>query len=103
MPNLQHRLVECYVFIDGYLQDCPKLAVWRRSNNKDPEFAGAEVLTIAPMQGYFQTDTLKRTCQLVSRNAPEAFPERPGCKQWIRRLDRLTDRWPVGPGLRPCE
>jgi hypothetical protein len=24
--------------------------------------------------GYFQTDTLKRTYQLVSKNAPETFP-----------------------------
>jgi hypothetical protein len=43
------------------------------------------------MQGYFRTDTLKRAYQLVSQNAPEAFPEHPSYRQWIRRLNRLTD------------
>jgi len=91
MPNFQHRLVECYVFVDDYLQAHPDLTAWRRSNNDDPDFTDAEVLTIALMQGYFQTDTLKRTYQLVSENAPEAFPKQPGYKQWIRRLNKLTD------------
>ena len=91
MPNLQHRLVECYVFIDDYLQAHPDVADWRRSNNDEPDFTDAEVLTIALMQGYFRTDTLKRTYRLISQNVSEAFPERPGYKQWIRRLNRLTD------------
>lgn len=91
MPNLQHRLVECYVFIDDYLQANPDLASWRRSNNDDPSFTDAEVLTIALMQSYFQTDTLKRTYQLVSENAPEAFPKQSGYKQWIHRLTGPAD------------
>jgi hypothetical protein len=91
MHNLQYRLVECYVFIDDYLKAHPELATWRRSNNDNPDFTDAEVITIALMQGYFQTDTLKRTYQLVVGDAPTAFPERPGYKQWIRRLNRLTD------------
>jgi hypothetical protein len=91
MPNLQHRLVECYVFVDDYLQAHPDLAAWRRSNNDNPDFTDAEVITIALMQGYFRTDTLKRTYQLVSKNAPEAFPGRAGYKQWVRRLNKLTD------------
>ena len=61
MHNLQHRLVECYVFVDDYLQAHSELAAWRRSNNDDPDFTDAEVITIALMQGYFQTDTLKPT------------------------------------------
>ena len=44
-----------------------------------------------PDSHYFRTDTLKRTYQLVSRNATKAFPEQPGYKQWIRRLNRLID------------
>ena len=91
MHNLKHRLVECYVFVDDCLQAHPDLAAWRRSNNDDPGFTDAEVITIALMQGYFQTGTLKRNYQLVSKNAPEAFPDQPGYKQWIRRLNRLTD------------
>lgn len=34
---------------------------------------------------------LKRTYQLAAKNAPEAFPEQPGYKQWIRRINKLTD------------
>jgi hypothetical protein len=90
MHNLQHCLVECYVFIDDYLKAHPELAGWRRSNNDDPAFTDAEVITIALMQGYFQTDTLKRTYQLVAGDAPAAFPGCPGYKQWMRRLSRLT-------------
>lgn len=59
MNNLQHRLIECYVFVDDYLKAHPELANWRRSNNNDPDFTDAEVITIALMQSYFQTDTLK--------------------------------------------
>ncbi|WP_279304727.1 IS982 family transposase [Salinibacter ruber] len=66
------------------------MPTWR-SNNDDPDFTDAEVITIALTEGYFQTDTLKRTYQLVSKNAPEAFPKQPGYKQWIRRLNKLTD------------
>jgi hypothetical protein len=50
------------------------------------------VITIALMQGYFRTDTLKRTYQLVVANTDRAFPERAGYKQWIRRLQRLPDQ-----------
>lgn len=44
------------------------------------------------MQGYFRTDTLKRTHELVVANAERAFPDRAGYKQWIRRLQRLPDQ-----------
>ena len=37
----------------------------------------AEVHTVALMQVYFRTDTLKRAYEFVSQNAPEAFPKRP--------------------------
>lgn len=90
MANLQLHLVACYVFVDDYLAAHPKLAQWRRSNNDAPTFTDAEVITIALMQSYFSTDTLKRTYELVAENAPAAFPAVPGYKQWIRRLNRLS-------------
>lgn len=74
------------------------MAGWRRSNNDDPEFTDAEVIVIALMQGYFRTDTLKRTYELVVANTEGAFPDRAGYKQWIRRLQRLPDQ--VGRLLR---
>jgi hypothetical protein len=92
MHNLQTYLLECYVFVDDYFQSHPKVAGWRRSNNDDPDFTDAEVIVIALMQGYFRTDTLKRTYQLVVANTEGAFPDRAGYKQWIRRLQRLPDQ-----------
>ena len=92
--DLETHLIECYLFVDDYLQSNPKVAGWRRSNNDDPDFTDAEVIVIALMQGYFRTDTLKRTYQLVIANTEGAFPDRAGYKQWIRRLQRLPD--PVG-------
>jgi hypothetical protein len=85
-------MLECYVSAYDYLRSHPKVAQWRRSTGDDPAFTDAEVITIALMQGYFRTDTLKRTYQLVEANASEAFPGRPGYKQWIRRLQRLPDQ-----------
>jgi len=90
--DLETHLLECYVFVDDYLQSNPKVTAWRRSNNSDPDFTDAEVIAGALMQGYFRTDTLKRTYQLVIANTEEAFPDRAGYKQWIRRLQRLSDQ-----------
>jgi len=90
--DLETHLLECYLFVDDYLQSNPKVAAWRRSNNSDPDFTDAEVIVIALMQGYFRTDTLKRTYELVVANAGRAFPDRAGYKQWIRRLQRLPDQ-----------
>ncbi len=90
--DLETHLLECYLFVDDYLQSNPQVAGWRRSNNDDPDFTDAEVIVIALMQGYFRTDTLKRTYELVVANAGRAFPDRAGYKQWIRRLQRLPDQ-----------
>lgn len=90
--DLETHLLECYLFVDDYLRSHPKVADWRRSNNSDPDFTDAEVIVIALMQGYFRTDTLKRTYELVVANAERAFPDRAGYKQWIRRLQRLPDQ-----------
>jgi len=90
--DLETHLLECYLFVDDYLQSNPNVADWRRSNNSDPDFTDAEVIVIALMQGYFRTDTLKRTYELVVANAGRAFPDRAGYKQWIRRLQRLPDQ-----------
>ena len=41
------HLIECYQFVDDYLQSHPKVASWRRSNNSDPDITNAEVIVIA--------------------------------------------------------
>ncbi len=87
--GFENHLLECYLFVDDYLQSNPKVAAWRRSMGSDPDFTDAEVIVIALTGGYFRTDTLKRTYQLVIANAEGAFPDRAGYKQWIRRLQQL--------------
>ncbi len=94
--DLETHLLECYLFVDDYLQSNPKVAGWRRSIGGDPDFTDAEVIAGALTGGHFRTDTLKRTYQLVIANAEGAFPDRAGYKQWIRRLQRLPNQ--VGGG-----
>ncbi|MCS3672747.1 hypothetical protein GGP66_000151 [Salinibacter ruber] len=55
--GFETHLLECYLFVDDYLQSHPKVADWRRSMGSDPDFTDAEVIVIALMQGYFRTDT----------------------------------------------
>ena len=92
ISDLKPHLLECYLFIDDYLQSHPKVAAWRRSGSGDPDFTDAEVIAGAPTGGYFRTDTPERTYQLVIANTEGAFPDRAGYKQWIRRLRRLPDQ-----------
>ena len=84
------QLIEIYCFIDDFLKAHPQWAHWRRSNNSEPKFTDAEVITIALMQGYFGNATLKKTYQLVMANAGSLFPHRISYKQWIARLHELT-------------
>jgi len=90
MQSIDERLTEIYVFVDDYLKAHPNRAQWRRSNNHQPAFSDGEVITIALMQGYFGTPTLKRTYELVRANARGAFPHLCSDKQWLARLHQLT-------------
>jgi transposase len=83
------QLVLLYSTVDDLLKMQSHAGEWRMSNNK-PRFTDAEVLTIALMQSYFRTDTLKRAYLLVKANDPTAFRELPSYKQWINRLHLLT-------------
>jgi hypothetical protein len=75
MLSIKEQLVIVYVMITDYLEKHPALAQWRQSNHRNPEFTDAEVLTIAMMQSYFRTPTLKRTFLLVRANDPQAAPK----------------------------
>lgn len=90
MQSINERLIEIYVFVDDYLKKHPTRAQWRKSNNDEPAFTDAEVLTIALMQGYFGNATLARTYELVKANARGAFPRLCSYKQWLARLHQLT-------------
>ena len=89
MLSIKDQLVLLYSTIDDLLKMQERKGEWRRSNNK-PQFTDAEVLTIALMQSYFRTDTLKRAYLLVRANDPTAFKHLPSYKQWIGRLHRLA-------------
>ena len=45
MPSIIDQLTEIYVFIDDHLKQHPEKAQWRGSNNAEPAFSDAEVLT----------------------------------------------------------
>ncbi len=90
MLSIKDHLTILYCFVDTYVKQHPQHAQWRRSNNHQPALTDAEVITIALMQGYFQTPTLKRTYDLVRANDPRAFPKWCSYKQWIARLHALA-------------
>ncbi|MCA1605428.1 MAG: IS982 family transposase [Acidobacteria bacterium] len=90
MVSIKEHLTILYVFVDDYLKQHPEQAGWRESNHKEPKFSDAEVITIALMQGYFNTPKLKRTYELVKANDSSAFPYLCSYKQWVARLHALA-------------
>jgi transposase len=92
MLSIKDHLTILYVTMADFFATHPALAQWRSSTNATPAFTDAEVLTIALMQGYFRTDTLKRTFLLVRANDPQAFPNCCTYKQWLARLNRLAEQ-----------
>src|SRR5215211_782861 len=91
MNSIKEHLVLLYCTVDDLLKKQAREGEWRKSNHK-PRFTDAEVLTIALMQSYFRTDTLKRAYLLVKANDPTAFKELPTYKQWLNRLHRLASQ-----------
>ncbi len=90
MLSIKEHLTILYVTVADFFDTHPAVRGWRQSNNRRPEFTDAEVLTMALMQGYFRTATLKRTFLLVRANDPGAFPKCCTYKQWLARLNRLA-------------
>lgn len=90
MLSIKEQLTILYVTVADFFDNHPALAQWRHSNHSQPAFTDAEVLTMALMQGYFRTDTLKRTYLLVRANDPQAFPRCCSYKQWLARVQRLA-------------
>lgn len=90
MLSIKDHLTILYYFVDTYFQQHPQQARWRRSNHCQPALSDSEVITIALMQGYFQTPTLKRTYELVRANDPRAFPRLCSYQQWLARLHALA-------------
>lgn len=89
MLSLKDQLTVVYVIVADFLEKHPALDKWRKSNHAHPQFTDAEVMTIALMQHYFRTPTLKQTFLLVKANDRGAFPKCCSYQQWIARLNRL--------------
>src|ERR1044071_2864364 len=84
-------MTEIYCFVDDYLKAHSGLAHWRCSPNQQPLFTDAAVITIALMQGCFGVATLKKTYLLTAFNHGLAFPMLCSYKQWIARLQALSE------------
>ena len=90
MASILDHATEIYVCVDDYLKTHPKMAHWRASNNDQPQFTDAEVITIGLMQGALGGATLKKTYQMIQDNIGEAFPALCSYTQWLNRLHALT-------------
>ena len=90
MASIVMHLTAVYVFVDDYLKAHPHQTQWRRSNNHDPAFTDAEVITVALVQGYLGTATLKKTHSFVADNQRVAFPRLPSYQQWLARCHALS-------------
>lgn len=87
--EIDTALVAVYLFVCDYLAEHPKVAAWRHSNNNEPAFTDAEVITIALMQGCFGCATLKKTYLLIAYNHADAFPKLCSYQRFIARLHAL--------------
>jgi hypothetical protein len=90
MSSIVDHLTALYVFVDDFLTAHPTLAQWRQSSHDTPEFADAEVLTLALLQSCLGVASLKQTYRLVAHNYRSAFPHLCSYPQWIARLQSLT-------------
>ena len=89
--NIDEAMLVLYVFVSDTLAQHPEWADWRRSNNNEPEFTDAEVITIALMQGCLGCATLKSAYQFIAHNHKKAFPKRCSYQRFIARLHALRE------------
>jgi len=88
--GVEHEMTVIYSFVDDFLKAHPTLAHWRRSNNNQPIFTDAEVITIALLQGSLKVATLKDAYRRIAENYRTAFAHLCSYGQWIARLHQLT-------------
>ena len=90
MSSIVDSLTEIYVFVADYLAEHPNRAGWRRSNNGEPAFTDAEVITIGLMQSVLRVATLKQTYRLIANNWHACFPKLCSYAQFVSRLHALS-------------
>lgn len=89
--SISDCLVAIYSFLDDWTRQNPTLAQWRRSNNHDPAFTDAEVLTVALMQPVLGHDNLARTYRLIRDEYRTWFPDLVTYARLIARLNDLSE------------
>lgn len=87
--SIDEAATRLYCFADDFLKAHPRLAHWRRSNNDEPTFTDAEVLTLALMQRTMGCATLKRTHALIWANGRALFPALCSYSRLVVRLRPL--------------
>jgi Transposase DDE domain len=90
MSNILDQLTALYVFVDDFLTAPPNLADGRQSPHDRPDFADAEVLTLALWQGCLGVASLQQTYRLVAYHYRSAFPLLCSYPPWIARLQSWT-------------
>ena len=88
--TVEYQMTSVFCQADDFFKQNPKLANWRHSNNDQPEFTDAEVITIALMQPIFGVSNLKRAYLLTKNFFSKAFPKLPSYAQFIARLHALA-------------
>jgi len=91
MGTIIDQMTAIYVFVADNLQQQKKLADWRESNNAEPAFSDAEVITIGLMQSFLGVDKLKKVYKHIRDNYASAFPRLCSYQQWVARLHKLSD------------
>jgi Transposase DDE domain len=88
--TVDYQMTCVFCQADDFFKSNPKLTQWRNSNNDQPEFTDAEVITIALMQPIFGVSNLKRAYLLTKSFFSKAFPKLPSYAQFLARLHALA-------------
>lgn len=88
--TIELQMTSVFCLTDDFLKSNPKLADWRGSNNAQPKFTDAEVITVALMQPIFGVSNLKRAYLLTKNFFAKAFPKLPSYAQFLARLHALA-------------
>ena len=88
--TIEIQMTSVFCLTDDFLKNNPKLAAWRNSNNDQPRFTDAEVITLALMQPIFGVSSLKRAYLLTKNFFSKAFPKLPCYAQFLARLHALA-------------
>jgi hypothetical protein len=91
----QHTLIRIYCFVDDLCAAPLANLLYRRSNNDQPAFSDAEVLTVYLFGLTRQHRTLKAIHDYTRDHLAPFFPHVPKYGAFVQRLNRLGDAFPL--------